>query len=451
MVWTPGQGLNGDRYIIEDKLGEGGFGVTYLAQKAQNTQRVVIKTLKDDLLRDPNFATFRGKFRDEALLLAVCSHRNIVQIDTYFTHDDFPCIAMEYVAGEDLCELVERRGFLSETEALNYIRQVGEAVIVVHDKGLLHRDIKPQNIMVRDNQDAVLIDFGLARSFIPDRTQQMTYGLTHGFAPPEQYRKIGRFDKYIDVYALAAMLYYLLTKIPPTAAWCRALNDPLKPPFQINPNISDAVDRAIMKGMEMDETKRPQSVQEWLAMLPQPPIGNERPKGVVPPTIPSPQPPPQPVKLISAKGVDYRKLDRLLASGKWKEADQETIKKMLEVADRTSEGWLREEYLDQFPCEDLRTIDQLWVKNSNGLFGFSVQKRIYQSLGGTRKYDREIWEAYGDRVGWRVGKSGWLDYDDLKFNIKAPEGHLPARRGFLGTLVSMGWRGNISLLSRRDL
>jgi len=188
-----------------------------------------------------------------------------------------------------------------------------------------------------------------------------------------------------------------------------------------------------------------------LAMLPQPPIGNERPKGVVPPTIPSPQPPPQPVKLISAKGVDYRKLDRLLASGKWKEADQETIKKMLEVADRTSEGWLREEYLDQFPCEDLRTIDQLWVKNSNGLFGFSVQKRIYQSLGGTRKYDREIWEAYGDRVGWRVGKSGWLDYDDLKFNIKAPEGHLPARRGFLGTLVSMGWRGNISLLSRRDL
>jgi len=185
MVWTPGQGLNGDRYIIEGKLGEGGFGVTYLAQKASNDQRVVIKTLKDKLLSDLNFARYRERFLDEALKLSVCSHPNIVKIDNCFDHDDFPCIAMEYVRGQDLCKLVERRGILSETEALNYIRQVGEAVIAVHDKGLIHRDIKPQNIMVRDNQDAVLIDFGLARGFIPDRTQQMTCELTHGFAPLE--------------------------------------------------------------------------------------------------------------------------------------------------------------------------------------------------------------------------------------------------------------------------
>jgi len=451
MVWTPGQGLNGDRYIIEGKLGEGGFGVTYLAKKAQNGQLVVIKTLKDELLSNLNFARYRDNFLKEALTLSLCRHPNIVQIDNYFIDGDLPCIAMEYVAGENLWKWVEKRGILSETEALNYIRKVGEALIIVHEKGLLHRDIKPENIMVRDNQDAVLIDFGLARGFIPDRTQQITVELTQGFAPPEQYGPYGKFAEYTDVYALAATLYYLLTKTSPTGADLRGLKHPLKSPLQINSCISDQVNDAILQGMEMDAIKRPQSVQEWLAMLPQPPIGNEGPKGVVPPTIPSPQPQPQPVKLISAKGVDYRKLDRLLASGKWKEADQETIKKMLEVADRTSEGWLREEYLDQFPCEDLRTIDQLWVKNSNGLFGFSVQKRIYQSLGGTRKYDREIWEAYGDRVGWRVGKSGWLDYNDLKFNTKAPEGHLPARRGFLGTLVSMGWLGNISLLSRRDL
>jgi serine/threonine protein kinase len=438
MVWTPGQGLNGDRYIIEGKLGEGGFGITYLAQKAQNRQRVVIKTLKDELLSDRTFARYRDRFLQEALKLSLCRHPNIVEIDTYFTHDDFPCIAMEYVPGEDLCKLVERRGILSETEALNYIRQVGEAVIVVHGKGLLHRDIKPQNIMVRDNQDAVLIDFGLARGFIPDRTQQMTFGLTHGFAPPEQYGESGRFAEYTDVYALAATLYYLLTRTPPTAAFLRALNHPLKPPFQINPNISDEVPRAILQGMEMDAIKRPQSVQEWLAMLPQPPIGNERPKGVVPPTIPSPQPPPQPVKLISAKGVDYRQLDRLLASEKWKEADQETVKKMLEVADRTSEGWLRDEDIDRFPCEDLRTIDQLWVKYSNGRFGFSVQKRIYESLGGTREFDSKIWEAFLDRLGWRVNSNG-LDYRDLKFNTKAPEGHLPGRgrKGLACGLLSL--------------
>ncbi len=451
MVWTPGQGLNGDRYIIEGKLGEGGFGVTYLAQKAQNGGRVVIKTLKDELLSDPNFAWFRDKFRDEALLLSLCRHPNIVQIDNYFTHGNLPCIAMEYVAGEDLWKWVEKRGILSETEALNYIRKVGEALIIVHEKGLLHRDIKPENIMVRDNQDAVLIDFGLARGFIPDRTQQMTLGLTHGFAPPEQYGEMGRFAEYTDVYALAATLYYLLTITPPTPAYLRALNHPLKPPFQINPNISDAVDRAILKGMEMDETKRPQSVQKWLAMLPQATIGNWGQRGGVSPTIPSPQPPPQPVKLISAKGVDYRQLDRLLASGKWQEADGETAIKMLEVAGRTKDGWLRGEDIDRFPCEDLRTIDQLWVKYSNGRFGFSVQKRIYESLGGSREYDRKIWEAFGDRVGWRVN-SKWLHYNDLKFNTKAPIGHLPCVKGKLTDgVVGGGLVVGRSLLSRRDL
>ena len=102
MVWTPGQGLNGDRYIIEGKLGEGGFGITYLAKEAPNGGRVVIKTLKDDLFSDPNFSIFRGKFRDEALRLSVCRHPNIVQIDTYFIDGDLPCIAMEYVA-EKIC------------------------------------------------------------------------------------------------------------------------------------------------------------------------------------------------------------------------------------------------------------------------------------------------------------------------------------------------------------
>ncbi len=440
MVWTPGQGLNGDRYIIEGKLGEGGFGVTYLAQKAQNRQRVVIKTLKDDLLSDRNFARYRDKFRDEALLLSLCKHPNIVQIDNYFIDGNLPCIAMEYVAGEDLWKLVEKRGILlSETEALNYIRKVGEAVMVVHEKGLLHRDIKPQNIMVRDNQDAVLIDFSLARGFIPDRTQQMTLGLTHGFAPPEQYGEIGRFAEYTDVYALAATLYYMLTRTPPTAAFMRAFNDPLKPPFQINPNISEAVDRAIMKGMEMDETKRPHSVQKWLDMLSQYP-GNRGQRGGVPPTIPSPQPAPQPVKLISAKGVDYRQLDRFLASGKWKEADKETSRVMLKVAGR-EKLWLDKKSLEKFPCEDLLIIDQLWVQYSNGRFGFSVQKRIYQHLGGTREYDEKIWEAFGDGVGWRV-KESWLSYNDLKFNIKAPSGHLPAVKiysSFWVRVCMSGW------------
>ncbi|MFM6076832.1 MAG: GUN4 domain-containing protein, partial [Dolichospermum sp.] len=104
------------------------------------------------------------------------------------------------------------------------------------------------------------------------------------------------------------------------------------------------------------------------------------------------------VELKSAVGMDYTKLQDLLVAGNWKEADAETGRLMLAVAKREQEGWLDVE--DDLPCEDLRTIDQLWVKYSNGRFGFSVQKRIYQSLGGTREYNHEIWQKFLDKVEW---------------------------------------------------
>ena len=98
---------------------------------------------------------------------------------------------------------------------------------------------------------------------------------------------------------------------------------------------------------------------------------------------------------------------------------------MLKVARREKDGWLRIKDIDNFPCEDLRIINQLWVKYSNGKFGFSVQKQIYQSVGGTKQYDNQIWEAFCDKVGWhKQGK--WLYWDDLTFSIETHyTGHLP--------------------------
>jgi len=148
------------------------------------------------------------------------------------------------------------------------------------------------------------------------------------------------------------------------------------------------------------------------------------------PAPPNPTPIEHDVPLKSERGVDYTKLRDLLASGKWKEADEETVHKMLEAGDRTNDSYLRVEDIDQFPCEDLRTIDQLWVKYSNGRFGFSMQKRIYESLGGTSEYDEKIWAAFGDRIGWRVKKE-WIFWDDINYNTKAPEGHLPLLWGLL--------------------
>ena len=103
------------------------------------------------------------------------------------------------------------------------------------------------------------------------------------------------------------------------------------------------------------------------------------------------------VELKSDAGMDYSKLRDLLKAGKWKEADEETARVMLAVANLEEESWLDNEHIDNFPYKDLRTIDQLWVKYSDGRFGFSVQKRIYQGLGGTREYNSEIWNKFGDR------------------------------------------------------
>ena len=154
---------------------------------------------------------------------------------------------------------------------------------------------------------------------------------------------------------------------------------------------------------------------------------------VVEPVIPPPKPKPKPtespvvseVELKSEKGVNYTKLRDLLNKKKWFEADQETTKVMLKAADREEEGWLRIKDVENFPCEDLRTINQLWLHYSKGKFGFSVQKEIYESLGGTRDYNEEVWNNFGDRIGWR--KEGeYLMYEDLTFNLElAPKAHLP--------------------------
>ena len=144
--------------------------------------------------------------------------------------------------------------------------------------------------------------------------------------------------------------------------------------------------------------------------------------------------------------ADYTKLEQLLVAGQWQEADGETAKKMLEVAGRQKEGWLDIESMENFSCPDLRAMDRLWVKYSNGRFGFSVQKRIYQSLGGTKEYNREVWEAFGEAIGWKQkGEKGeWLYYySQLTFNTNAPQAHLPRFLGWPAGLISNGIGGRV--------
>lgn len=153
-------------------------------------------------------------------------------------------------------------------------------------------------------------------------------------------------------------------------------------------------------------------------------------------------------ELSSERGVDYTRLRDLLQTENWQEADQETKFIMLELCGRKQEARLETNELRNFPCQDLRTIDRLWVKYSNERFGFSVQQHIWQSIGGNKGADTETWRRFGERVGWRAGDD-WMAYKDLTFTLKASEGHLPYCRAW----VEWGWPKHIvgrfdSLVSR---
>ncbi len=127
----------------------------------------------------------------------------------------------------------------------------------------------------------------------------------------------------------------------------------------------------------------------------------------------------------SKQGADYTRLRELLEAGEWRKADRETEAVMLEVSGREEEGWLTEEDMETFPCQDLRTIDELWVKYSNGRFGFSVQKRIWKEIEATiQDTGVDTWKYFGNKVSWRVNDY-WIGYSNLTFSLDAPEGHLP--------------------------
>lgn len=436
MIWSSGQQLQNGKYTITKLIGVGGFGVTYQAEDNRN-RLVVIKTLKDSFHELPSFSKLQQDFLNEALRLAKCNHRYIPKIYEVIQEAGLWCMVMEYIEGQDLGTRLERQGIFIESEILQYVYQIGEALKIVHAQGILHRDIKPQNIMLRQGgNEAVLIDFGISREFIPNITQTHTQMLTPGFAPIEQYDLQTKRGAYTDIYSLAATVYAAVTGTIPESVTTRdrrvlkAQSDPLIPPQQINPQISDRLNSAILKGMEIEPADRPQSIEEWLSLLP--------------PVIPPTRIIDLDIQLNSAVGVDYSRLQNLLARQQWQQADAETAMVMLKVANREQEGFLRDEDIQRFSCIDLETIDNLWIGYSRGRFGFSLQANIWLEVGGELNADYETYCRLGDRIGWRVNQR-WVSYTNFIFERdNAPYGHLPAvlgcRIGVFCCIKSIGSR-----------
>lgn len=270
MHLTAGTVLQDGKYKVDAVLGVGGFGITYRATHTYLGQAVALKTLNDSLCQHPNFDQFQHQFFTEAQWLALCQHPNIVRVLDFFEEAGLYFMVMDYIPGQTLAELVEPGKPLSEAEAMHYIRQIGSALKAVHQGGLLHRDVKPENIIRRSGTHlAMLVDFGIARDFTPGMRQTHTGLLSGGYAPLEQYFPSEQLTPATDIYALAATLYYLLTGEPPVAAPVRA-RVPMRDLREFQPNLSPEVEQAILRGLELEPRWRPQTVENWLALLPEP-------------------------------------------------------------------------------------------------------------------------------------------------------------------------------------
>lgn len=281
-------------YVIQQILGQGGFGITYLASvklkgllgTLSSDMKVAVKEffMKDYCSRDDNGTVtfsdnskgsmslkYAKKFVKEAIHLSKLNHPNIVKVAESFEHNNTSYYVMEYLDGKCLDDYIMDNMGLSEYEAITFIRQIGSALSYMHSHELLHMDVKPKNVMLKDNR-CILIDFGLAKQYDEQGQPESSTGLgagTPGYAPLEQINYNGDkgFAPTIDVYALGATLYKLLTaKTPPPAPVI--LNDGFDRTELENINVSNDIIDVISMAMEPRKKDRIQSIDDFLLMLP---------------------------------------------------------------------------------------------------------------------------------------------------------------------------------------
>ena len=288
--------LQNGKYRLTHVVGQGGFGITYRGVWYTEVKGSLgtVKTevpicvkeyfFKDYCYREPGsqavkvhsetgkvlFNKFKEKLIKEAKILSEVHHPYIVNVLEVFEENNTAYIAMEYISGFSLKYMLEKNGILPEATVLKYVRQIGEALQFVHDKSILHLDIKPSNILIDKNGNARLIDFGVSKRYDIEQEETSTTMLTlsKGFASIEQYDNEGTqvFSPRPDIYSLGATMYNLLTGTIPTESILRAAR-PLRNPYEINAAISPKTEAVIIKAMQIIPADRFETVGEMLASL----------------------------------------------------------------------------------------------------------------------------------------------------------------------------------------
>lgn len=283
----PGTRLS-NRYILGRILGEGSFGITYIGwdevlafpvaikeyYPADLVSRDVIRGNDTDVYMYANIeeAEYHKKlerFLKEARDLTRFNQLNaIVSVRDFFYENNTAYIVMDYIRGESLKSYVKRRGAIDAAEVLDMFKPVLESLIKVHEIGIIHRDISPDNLLFDEEHNLVLIDFGSAELQNADFTRSVTIMFKRGFSPEEQYRSYGKQGAWTDIYALCTTIYYAMTASIPDEAIQRTLEDRVIPLWELSDiNLSNVQMKAIMKGMKVRAEDRYQNVKDLYEAL----------------------------------------------------------------------------------------------------------------------------------------------------------------------------------------
>lgn len=274
-----------NRYQIQRLIARGGMGSVYEAQDLVEGQPCAVKESQLSLLpalpdegddtHPPaesawNRTAALRQFTHEAEILNQLQHPALPRVIDFFTERDNAFLVMNLIEGRSLKTLIhdrvrDKKQPVDQTTALNWIQQVAAALEYCHQRGILHRDVKPDNILIDRSRDQVfLVDFGIARLLA---LRNAAPAGTYNYAPPEQFSLHAALTPGCDIYALAATLYHLLTLHPPTAAPLRKQGEALIPPNQFNASVSQSVSQAVMKAMQLEPGMRYQSIAEFKSAL----------------------------------------------------------------------------------------------------------------------------------------------------------------------------------------
>ncbi|MFM7405558.1 MAG: protein kinase domain-containing protein [Cuspidothrix sp.] len=402
-----------ERYRPCYPLGQGGFGRTLLGidEHIPSRPQCVIKQF---CFPEDNPATFQKAadlFRQEAVRLDQLRHPQIPQLLAHFEQENRLYLVQELILGQTLAQELQQQGVFTEEKIQKLLQDLLPVLVFIHDHHVIHRDIKPDNMMRKSpGGDLVLIDFGVAKYI--SATGMMKTGTTIGspeYMSPEQMR--GKVVPASDIYSLGVSCIQLLTGISPfdlfddtSDRW--VWRDYLLPTNQITSHLSNILDKMIQNAL----AQRYKSAKEVLDVMA---ITTKAAKKT------------EITSLRSNMGLDYTRLRDFLTWKQWQKADEETWDLMCQVLSKRKNSYLSYSDLQTLPCQDFQIIDQLWTKYSQGHFGFSIQVQIYHTCDGD-------YGQFCSQVGWYLPYSTSAR-QKLTFKLSAPTGHLPSHFWASGT------------------